>query len=189
MRIPAQCLLNLQSETLHSATHIGPAHRQPDPHLARDRDHETPRAFTIAAASVGGVVSGIRSRTLPATSSSITTGGGSGWARSSRTSSVAGCPVSGRNSSLRQYRLLGATLFAVSQEERKVTLELRSVAPRAFCLWRQRAQASPSFFLSSAFSFRSRSARSFFRRAFSSSSFTRSLSSSLCVVCPAALFQ
>lgn len=83
----------------------------------------------------------------------------------------------------------GATLFAVSQEERKVTLELRSVAPRAFCLWRQRAQASPSFFLSSAFSFRSRSARSFFRRAFSSSSFTRSLSSSLCVVCPAALFQ
>ena len=68
MRIPAQRLLNLQSEALHPATHIGPADRQPDPHLARNRDHETPSAFTIAAASVGGVVSGIRSSTLPATS-------------------------------------------------------------------------------------------------------------------------
>lgn len=78
MRVPAQCLLNLQSEALHPATHIGPTDRQPDPHLARNRDHQTPSAFTLAAASVGGVVTGIRSRTLPATSNSITTGGASG---------------------------------------------------------------------------------------------------------------
>ncbi|WP_292517948.1 hypothetical protein, partial [Mesorhizobium sp.] len=53
------------TKALDPATHIGPADRQPDPHLARDRDHETLSAFTIAAASVGGVVSGIRSPTLP----------------------------------------------------------------------------------------------------------------------------
>lgn len=43
-RIPAQRLLNQQSQALHPATHIGPADRQPDPHLARNRDHQTPSA-------------------------------------------------------------------------------------------------------------------------------------------------
>jgi hypothetical protein len=94
MRIPAQRLLNLQSETLHSATHIGPADRQPNPNLARDRGHETPSAFTIAAASVGGVVSGNRSRTLPEISSSITAGGAAGTEAATGTTTTSAKPVS-----------------------------------------------------------------------------------------------
>ena len=68
MRAPSKRLLNLQSQALHPATHIRHADRQPDADVARNRDHETPNAFTIAAASIGGVVGAIRSRTLPASS-------------------------------------------------------------------------------------------------------------------------
>ncbi len=75
MWISAQRLLHLQGKALHPPTHIGPSDRQPDPDLARNWDHETPSAFTIAAASVGDVVNGILIRTLPAISSSTIAGG------------------------------------------------------------------------------------------------------------------
>src|SRR5471030_2698081 len=37
--IPLQVLLNLQSQALHAAAHVGVAGRDPDPDAARYRDH------------------------------------------------------------------------------------------------------------------------------------------------------
>src|SRR5215211_1899529 len=52
--IPLQALLNLQSQTLHAAPHVGVAGRDPDPNAARYRDHRrlrTSRTRLNASAS------------------------------------------------------------------------------------------------------------------------------------------
>src|SRR4051812_18138788 len=52
--IPLQALLNLQSQTVHAAPHVGVAGRDPDPDAARYRDHrrlKTSRTRSNASAS------------------------------------------------------------------------------------------------------------------------------------------
>ena len=70
MGITPEPLLNQKRQAIHAAPHVGPPHRQPDPDVARHRDHR-PSALTTAAASSGGVDAGIRIRML-ANSTSIT---------------------------------------------------------------------------------------------------------------------
>jgi len=72
MRIALQSLLYLDRQAVHAAPHIGVPDRQPHPYARRDRDHRRDNAFTTAAASSAGIELGIRTRTFPANSISIT---------------------------------------------------------------------------------------------------------------------
>src|SRR5271166_3342544 len=45
VRIALQLLLNLKRQTLHAATHVGVARRNPHPHPAWHRDHRSPRTL------------------------------------------------------------------------------------------------------------------------------------------------
>src|SRR4051794_36862935 len=71
MRIAAELLLDLQCQAVHASPHVGLTDRQPHPHAGRDRDHRRASALTIAAANSAGTELGIRTRTLPANSTSI----------------------------------------------------------------------------------------------------------------------
>jgi hypothetical protein len=64
-------LLDLQRQAVHAAPHVGLADRQPHPHPRRNRDHRRDSTLTTAAAKPAGTEPGIRTRTLPANSSSI----------------------------------------------------------------------------------------------------------------------
>src|SRR5712691_719600 len=72
MRIALQTLLHLDRQTVHAAPHIGVSDRQPHPHTGRNRAQRRDSALTPPAASAAGVEAGIRTRVLPANSTSIT---------------------------------------------------------------------------------------------------------------------
>src|SRR3954452_9957502 len=71
MRIAAESLLYLQRQTVHAFPHVGPADRQPHPHPAWNRDHRRASALMTAEARSAGIEAGMRTRALPASSTSI----------------------------------------------------------------------------------------------------------------------
>src|SRR3954467_3811469 len=71
MRVAAESLLYLQRQTVHAFPHVGPAHRQPHPHAAWNRDHRRASALMTAEARSTGIEPGMRTRILPANSTSI----------------------------------------------------------------------------------------------------------------------
>src|SRR4029077_13427043 len=72
VRVALQLLLDLKRQTLHAATHVGVARRDPHPHPARHRDHDR-SAFNVAAITAGGASAPIRTR-ASFTSTTITPG-------------------------------------------------------------------------------------------------------------------
>jgi hypothetical protein len=72
MRIAPQPLLDLKRQAIGAAAHIGVADCQPYANTARNRDHRRDSALTTAAANAAGTEPGIRTRTSPANSTSIT---------------------------------------------------------------------------------------------------------------------
>jgi hypothetical protein len=62
MRITLQRLLHKQRQAVHPTPHVRSANSQPNPHVARNRDHRRTRAFTTATASSGGTEAGMRAR-------------------------------------------------------------------------------------------------------------------------------
>ncbi len=73
VRIAAKRLLDLQREAIHAPAHIGRARRQPDENAGRRQDHRRSAAITRRSAAEL-TVSSTRTRTLPASSISITHG-------------------------------------------------------------------------------------------------------------------
>src|SRR6516164_9390006 len=92
MRVALQSLLDLQSQPIHPAPHIGMPGRDPNPHTGGNRNHRT-RALTTAAANSGGVNAAMCNRALPANSISIA-GVGPSVARSLLRSSTAASTTS-----------------------------------------------------------------------------------------------
>src|SRR6266851_8762299 len=92
MRVALQTLLHLDRQAVHAAPHVGVPDRQPHPHTGRNRDHRRDSALTTAAASAAGVEAGIRTRVLPANSTSIT-----GSAYDASTAFGAGSPADAIN--------------------------------------------------------------------------------------------
>src|SRR5215472_85239 len=80
MWVALQSFLHLQSQPVHAAPHVSVPRGDPHPHTTANRDHRR-SALTTAAVSSGGVSAGMRSRTVPANSTSIG-GAGSNAARS-----------------------------------------------------------------------------------------------------------
>src|SRR5690348_17917684 len=76
-RIPPQHFLDLQRETVHALAHVGAAGGQPDPRPARERDHRPASARSAAATTAGSGAPEIRTRSPPASSTSIRPGGAS----------------------------------------------------------------------------------------------------------------
>ena len=48
VRITAERLLHLQGEAVHTAPHVGPSDREPDPNAGRKRDHRRSIAFSTS---------------------------------------------------------------------------------------------------------------------------------------------
>src|SRR3954462_11372775 len=71
MRVAAESLLYQLRQTVHAFPHVGPAHRQPHPHAAWNRDHRRASALMTAEARSTGIEPGMRTRILPANSTSI----------------------------------------------------------------------------------------------------------------------
>src|SRR6266853_1886728 len=71
VRIAPQPLLHLHRQGVHAAPHIGVPDCQPHPHARGDRDHRRATTLTTAAANAAGTDPGLRSRTLPANSTSM----------------------------------------------------------------------------------------------------------------------
>ena len=71
MRIAPELFLDLQRQAVHAAPHIGVADREPHPNPGWDWDHRRDSALTTAAANAAETAVGIRTRTLPANSTSI----------------------------------------------------------------------------------------------------------------------
>ncbi len=61
--ITFQLLLDLKRQPLHAAPHVRVARRDPDPHVAGDRDHVR-SAFNVAAISADDAPAPIRTRAL-----------------------------------------------------------------------------------------------------------------------------
>src|SRR5271154_251610 len=72
MRVALQLFLDLKRQSLHAATHVGVARRDPHPHPARHRDHDR-SAFNVAAITAEGAFAPIRTR-ASFTSTTITPG-------------------------------------------------------------------------------------------------------------------
>src|SRR6516162_10946825 len=87
MGIALQPLLDLQSQPVHAAPHVGVPSGDPHPHTRANRDHRR-SALTTAAARSGGVSAGMLSRAVPANSTSIAAAR-SGAARSLPPSAIA----------------------------------------------------------------------------------------------------
>ena len=71
VRVTAERFLNLQRQAVHTLPHVGAADRQPYSNPRGNRDHRRASALTTAAANSAGTDAGIRTRTLPASSTSI----------------------------------------------------------------------------------------------------------------------
>src|SRR5580693_4510620 len=69
--IPLQALLNLQSQTLHAAPHVGVAGRDPDPDAARYRDHRRLRTSRTRPNASASTFSSTLTRLPPPSSISI----------------------------------------------------------------------------------------------------------------------
>ena len=68
VRVALQLLLNLKRQTLHAATHVGVACRDPDPHPTRHRDHRSPRTLRTRRSASASTSLSTRTR-LPEPSS------------------------------------------------------------------------------------------------------------------------
>src|SRR5918993_1448375 len=73
-RIPPQHFLDLQREAVHALAHVGAAGGEPDPRPARERDHRPASACSAAATTAGSAGPEIRTRSPPASSTSIRPG-------------------------------------------------------------------------------------------------------------------
>src|ERR1700730_11672672 len=71
MRIAMQHLLDLDRQAVHAAPHVGVPDSQPYPHSRGDWDHYRDSVFMTAVANSAGIEAGIRTRALPANSTSI----------------------------------------------------------------------------------------------------------------------
>src|SRR3954449_9880932 len=69
MRIAA--FLDLQSQAIHAAPHIGSPDRQPDPHTRRNRDHRRSSTSSTRRSASASTPTPTRTRYLPARSISI----------------------------------------------------------------------------------------------------------------------
>src|SRR4051812_50135510 len=72
VRIALEHLLHQERQPVHALAHVGAAGGQPDPRPARERDHRPASAPATTAGSAGPV---IRTRSPPASSTSIRPGG------------------------------------------------------------------------------------------------------------------
>src|SRR5271155_3673334 len=72
VRIALQLLLNLKRQTLHAATHVGVARRNPHPNPARHRDHRSPSALTTRRSASAATLLSTRTRLPEPSSISIT---------------------------------------------------------------------------------------------------------------------
>src|SRR5436305_13940694 len=77
VRVTLECLLHQQRQAIKPLAHVGVASRQPNPGMARSRDHRRRLLFAIAFISADTVEAStdpdIRIRPPPANSISITT--------------------------------------------------------------------------------------------------------------------
>ena len=71
VRVALEHLLHLEREPVHALAHVGAAGGQPDPRPARERDHRPASARSAAATTAGSAGPVIRTRSPPASSTSI----------------------------------------------------------------------------------------------------------------------
>ncbi len=72
VRVPAQPLLHLQRQRIHPTAHVGDPTRQPNPHVRRNRDHDTPRSAVSAAATTAESAAPVTRTRAPQASSTST---------------------------------------------------------------------------------------------------------------------
>ena len=71
MGIAAQGFLNLESQAIHAAPHIGSPNRQPDPYTRGDWDHRRSNTSSTRRSACPSKPLPMRTRYLPATAISI----------------------------------------------------------------------------------------------------------------------
>src|SRR5215207_8431427 len=71
MGIPSQRFLDLQSQAIHPASHIGSSDRQPDPYTRGNRDHRRSSTSSTRRSACASMPPLMRTRYLPARSISI----------------------------------------------------------------------------------------------------------------------
>src|SRR6202161_4094327 len=72
MRVALQLFLDLKRQSLHAATHVGVARRDPHPHPARHRDHRSLRTFRTRRSASASTALSTRTRLPELSSISIT---------------------------------------------------------------------------------------------------------------------
>src|SRR5580700_1644458 len=88
MRIALQGFLDLQSQAVHAATHIGSPDRKPDPDTRGNRDHRRSNTSSTRRSACPSKPLATRTRYLPRTSISIFSATTGGWAATASCSAV-----------------------------------------------------------------------------------------------------
>src|SRR5689334_10682871 len=89
VRVALEHFLHLEREPVHALAHVGAAGGQPDPRPARERDHRPASARSAAATTAGSAGPVIRTRSPPASSTSIRPGGAPASPASGGTGAIA----------------------------------------------------------------------------------------------------